>query len=387
MMENMTVNASAGYFVGVNLYTEKIIVMISMAVVTFLFGMMPIKLFSAVRNNTDEASRQRWKTIISFASCFAGGVFIAACLLDLFPDVQEQVNSVLEQIKDKYHVDLDYPVSEFIIVLGFFLILLIEQTVLHFQESWIAEEEERAERQPLLGGGGNNRRYDSHQHSHGSYQNDPPSYQNGPGGGGGHHQHGQGDHQHDDLHVHVTPETTSLTGVSNEVHHANDGHSDHNHISHGVFEHSALRSILLLIALSFHSVFEGLSIGLQKTNDQLISIFIAVIVHKAVMAFSLGLNIAQSNLSVKSFVVSNIIFSLASPIGLGIGIAVTDLPNTLPREIASGVLQGICGGTFLYITFFEVLPHEMNVPSNRLWKVVFIILGYSGICGLLFIVH
>lgn len=376
VITNLTVNASTGLF-GVNLYTEKIIVMISMAVVTFLFGMIPIKLFSTLRNNTDAVSRQRWKTIISFASCFAGGVFIAACLLDLFPEVQEQITSVLEQIKDVYHVDLDYPVSEFIIVLGFFLILIIEQTVLHFQESWIAEEEER---QPLLGGSSNNRRYDSqetyqHQHSHGSYQ----------------HQHSQDSHhaghQHDDLHVHVTPETTSLTGVSNEVHHANDGHHDHDHISHGVFEHSALRSILLLVALSFHSVFEGLSIGLQKTNDQLISIFIAVIVHKAVMAFSLGLNIAQSNLSVRSFIVSNIIFSIASPIGLGIGIAVTDLPNTLPREIASGVLQGICGGTFLYITFFEVLPHEMNVPSNRLWKVFFIILGYACICGLLFIAH
>lgn len=369
---NLTVNEATGAL-GVNLFTEKIIVMISMAVVTFLFGMIPIKLFSTLRNNTDSVSRQRWKTIISFASCFAGGVFIAACLLDLFPEVQEQINSVLKQIKDQYHVDLDYPVSEFIIVLGFFLILLIEQTVLHFQESWLAQQEE--ERQPLLGAS-NNRRYDSqetyqNQHSHGSYQ----------------HQHSQDRHQHDDLHVHVTPETTSLTGVSNEVHHANDGHQDHNHISHGVFEHSALRSILLLVALSFHSVFEGLSIGLQKTNDQLISIFIAVIVHKAVMAFSLGLNIAQSNLSVRSFVISNIIFSIASPIGLGIGILVTDLPNTLPREIASGVLQGICGGTFLYITFFEVLPHEMNVPSNRLWKVFFIILGYACICGLLFIAH
>jgi zinc transporter 1/2/3 len=201
----------------------------------------------------------------------------------------------------------------------------------------------------------------------------------------GQYEHGQEDHQHDDIRVHATPESTSIKGVSNEVHHANDGHEDHNHISHGVFEHSALRSILLLIALSFHSVFEGLSIGLSEDKDQLISMFIAVLVHKAVMAFSLGLNIAQSNLSKRSFIFSNIIFSIASPLGLGIGIFVTDLPNTLPRSIASGVLQGICGGTFLYITFFEVLPHEMNVPSNRLWKVLFIILGYGSICGLLFV--
>ena len=35
----------------------------------------------------------------------------------------------------------------------------------------------------------------------------------------------------------------------------------------------------------------------------------------------------------------------------------------------SSKLQGIAGGTFLYITFFEVLPHELNIPSKRLWKV------------------
>ncbi len=41
-----------------------------------------------------------------------------------------------------------------------------------------------------------------------------------------------------------------------QAHHAHDGHHDHDHISHGVFQHSSLRSILLLLALSLHSVFE-----------------------------------------------------------------------------------------------------------------------------------
>ena len=104
-----------------------------MAVVTMLFGMIPLKLFSAVRDNPNMTSRNRWKNFISFASCFSGGVFIAACLLDLFPDVQEQIAKVLKEIQDVYNVDLDYPVSEFIMVLGFFIILFIEQSVLHFQ--------------------------------------------------------------------------------------------------------------------------------------------------------------------------------------------------------------------------------------------------------------
>merc|ERR1719175_583849 len=98
------------------------------------------------------------------------------------------------------------------------------------------------------------------------------------------------------------------------------------------------------------------------------------------MAFSLGLNIAQSDLSVKAFIWSNVLFSLSSPVGVAIGIALSDLPPSLPQQICNGVLQGIAGGTFLYITFFEVLPHEPNIPSKRLWKVFFVIFGFAVFC-------
>jgi len=341
--------------VGVSMVTEKVITLLAMTVITFLFGMMPLKLFSQLRHNPDVSSRIRWRMLISFSSCFAGGVFIAACLLDLLPDVEEKISEVLAEIKDQYNVDLDYPVAQFIMVFGFFLILTIEQSVLHFQEQWMQDEE----REPLLSR--------SRQASIGSY-------------------HSSHSHQHASHHHHQSSEP-AMTGVSNTAHHSHDGHHNHSHIGHGVFQHSSLRSIMLLLALSFHSVFEGIAIGLQDNSAQLLSIFIAVIVHKAVMAFSLGLNIAQSDLSVKSFVMSNIMFSIASPVGVGIGIAVADLPSSLPQDICNGLLQGIAGGTFLYITFFEVLPHELNVPNKRLWKVFFVILGYSCICGLLFITH
>jgi len=314
---------------GISLYTEKLITLFSMAVVTFLFGMLPLKIFSQLRNNTDITSRIRWRHFISFCSCFAGGVFIGACLLDLLPDVEESFQKVFKEIQEEYKIDLDYPVAQFVLVFGFFLILLIEQTVLHFQEKWEAE----TERSALLS------------------QSENISYQ-------------------------------SINDTDND-----DSHQ-HDHTVQAVSKHSSLRSVLLLIALSFHSVFEGLAIGLQENARSLLSLFIAVTVHKAIMSFSLGLNLAQSNLSIKSFVISNILFSISSPIGIGIGIAVSDLPNNLPQDVCKSLLQGIAGGTFLYITFFEVLPNELNEASNhRLWKVLFVILGYSAICGILFITH
>lgn len=262
-----------------------------------------------------------------------------------------------KKIKTEYEIDIDFPLAQFIMCSGFFLILTVEQSVLSLQESWAISQDER---EPLL-----------------------------PNGGGGAVSY-QSTHQHPDDVDHT------------QADHGGQGHS-HSHLSHTAFQQSSLRSIMLLLALSFHSVFEGVAIGLQENSGQLLSIFIAVIVHKAVMAFSLGLNIAQSSLTRRSFIISNVIFSLSSPIGVAFGIAMEDLPDSLSTDICNGVLQGrpgelteaglnilipgIAGGTFLYITFFEVLPHEMNVPKKRPLKVFFVILGFASISGLLFITH
>ena len=72
------------------------------------------------------------------------------------------------------------------------------------------------------------------------------------------------------------------------LHHQNSEESASHSHDVDIFNHSALRSVLLIIALTFHSLFEGLAIGLQTELGELMSIFIAVVVHKAVMAFSLG---------------------------------------------------------------------------------------------------
>ena len=92
---------------------------------------------------------------------------------------------------------------------------------------------------------------------------------------------------------------------------------------------------MLLIALSFHSVFEGLAIGLQLDLGALVDLFVAVIAHKAVMAFSLGLNLAQARLKFLRFAISVMIFSVASPIGMVIGMALSDMKHTLSGDIVN----------------------------------------------------
>ena len=53
--------------------------------------------------------------------------------MDLFPDVKESMDHLLDEIQSEYHVPVDYPLAEFIILVGFFLILIVENIVAECQ--------------------------------------------------------------------------------------------------------------------------------------------------------------------------------------------------------------------------------------------------------------
>ena len=68
---------------------------------------------------------------MSLLSCFAGGVFMGTCILDLFPDVQKQIKALLHEFPQE---DPAYPIAEFIVVFGFLLVMTVEQIVLWLKE-------------------------------------------------------------------------------------------------------------------------------------------------------------------------------------------------------------------------------------------------------------
>ena len=292
------------------------------------FGVFPMFLVERFRNT-------RWMgRVTSLATTFAGGVFLAACIMDLFPDVRESMDHLLDEIENLYHVPVDYPLAEFIILVGFFLTLIMENIVAECQEHMKQDLNINVpvnpddERRPLL------------------------------------------EEQH---------QTEPVIG-------AVEGH-DQEHLPLELFVHSTLRATLLCLALSFHSLFEGLAIGLQTTLGNVTSIFFAVTAHKGIMASSLGLTIAQTQLKMRIKLLAVAIFSVASPVGIAIGIGVTGMQQSIGRDIANSVLQGISCGTFLYIALLEVLFPELSNPNNRMPKILGMLAGFALISILLIFTH
>ncbi|KAI7692781.1 hypothetical protein SSS_05577 [Sarcoptes scabiei] len=117
---------------------------------------------------------------------------------------------------------------------------------------------------------------------------------------------------------------------------------------------------ILMFATSAHSLFEGMALGLQTNLKTAIHLFIGIILHECLVAFALGLNairIQQENVKLKNHLKFALIFSITVPLGNLIGILVGYTPGHVGKFV-SAIFQGFAAGTFIHVTFFELIPEE-----------------------------
>jgi len=120
-------------------------------------------------------------------------------------------------------------------------------------------------------------------------------------------------------------------------------------------------------------------------------VFLAIIIHKAILAFSLGINFITTKVPLKISLLLTIIFCLASPIGGGIGAALASGGgDSVAITLLNAILSGLATGTFFYVGFVEVISYELtNIEpeylSHRLLLVLNVVIGFATFAGLSFI--
>ena len=86
----------------------------------------------------------------------------------------------------------------------------------------------------------------------------------------------------------------------------------------------------------------------------------------------------KSDLSLRPLLVTSLVCSSIMPLGVAIGIVMTETgseDNAI--AIANGILQAIAMGTFIYVTFFEILQEEIDPDDTSLGKICFIAAGFA----------
>ena len=137
-------------------------------------------------------------------------------------------------------------------------------------------------------------------------------------------------------------------------------------------------SYLLLLALGFHGLFEGISLGIQQTTKGTFFLFLAIILHKWAAALTLGISFVKSGVSQKEFVINIFIFSFITPIGISIGMILTTMSN----DLMAGIFLSISVGTFIYIACSEIIIHEFSKKENKYIKFFCFILGAGMVLSL-----
>ena len=135
---------------------------------------------------------------------------------------------------------------------------------------------------------------------------------------------------------------------------------------------SVLRDFFLVLAVSFHAVFEGLAIGLEDSSEDVWKMLATTASHKFVLTFSVSLQLMQGGTTRLGFALFLITFTLISPLGIGVGLALLELTAEVD-QVTVAVLQGLAGGAIIYLVMFELIQRERGRDVAALLQLVPII--------------
>lgn len=334
----------------------------------------------------------------SRCNCFAAGIFLSSGFLELYVDVEESI----EKAKALLKITSEFPFTPFLTLLGFFLILSIEQIVLTVKTSKVDGDITSDTRLRRLSSVSDSTPCETPlspqcdvmqrvEHTRFSFTTDPARVTSPL------------------LHSLNSPRTDCANGHGREYSPPSHNHNVP-HVNSDDSFGSMLGMILLLCAMSIHSLFEGLAVGLQSTVHSTIALFSAILLHKLIIAAGIGINLATvttsfatvhrhsptsqladtavptvttdgSNLNRKVIfyqATSTFILASCSPLGVLIGWALMQQQQSGVLEMTTAALQGLACGTFFYVVFCELLPEEFREGvGDRIWKLMFLLFGFT----------
>ncbi|KAH7862190.1 hypothetical protein Vadar_001254 [Vaccinium darrowii] len=116
-------------------------------------------------------------------------------------------------------------------------------------------------------------------------------------------------------------------------------------------------AILLILALCFHSVFEGIAVGVAATKGDAWKNLWTISLHKIFAAISMGIALLRM-LPKRPFVMTaaySFAFAISSPIGVAIGIAIDATTQGSAANWTYAISMGLACGVFIYVAINHLI--------------------------------
>ncbi|CAI0539871.1 unnamed protein product [Linum tenue] len=143
-------------------------------------------------------------------------------------------------------------------------------------------------------------------------------------------------------------------------------------------------AILLILALCFHSVFEGMAIGVADTKADAWRNLWTISLHKIFAAIAMGIALLRMipRRPFLTTVAYSFAFAVSSPVGVGIGIAIDATAQGRVADWIYAISMGLACGVFIYVAINHLIAKGFK-PQSKLFfdtpafKFVAVFLGVA----------
>eukprot|EP00121_Abeoforma_whisleri_P002708 Awhi_evm1s2437 len=276
---------------------------------TFITGLCGLLIFPIKRYLAND----HFNTFVEYSNAFGSGVIISVGLLHMLVDANEKLEGFF-----------DYPMAFAMAIVGYVLIYFVEEVALRYflkkyQSSDVIQ----------------------HAHTHAAHKcqthfEDSSNITTD-----------QEDSSSVKKESKSSPKNLEALETDGGLSTSNSNDNEKIKIDKSTRLKETVLAVFLLIAISFHSFFAGLAIGVETDIADIIPTFIAVVAHKGVAAFVIGQAFILSSLSSIVVIALLVGFAATTPFGIGIGWIIQSFSDS--TDLASGLIIGMSAGTFLYL--------------------------------------
>ncbi|CAO2825017.1 unnamed protein product [Amaranthus hypochondriacus] len=143
-------------------------------------------------------------------------------------------------------------------------------------------------------------------------------------------------------------------------------------------------TFLLIIALCFHSVFEGVAVGIADTEADAWKNLWTISLHKVFGAVAMGIALLRMipKRPLLATVAYSFAFAISSPIGVGIGIAIDATTEGRTADWTYAISMGFATGIFIYIAINHLIsqgykPHSPCYFDTPFYRFLSVLIGVA----------
>ncbi|RZC93669.1 hypothetical protein C5167_007711 [Papaver somniferum] len=141
-------------------------------------------------------------------------------------------------------------------------------------------------------------------------------------------------------------------------------------------------TMLLIAALCFHSIFEGIAVGVPDNKADAWRSLWTILLHKIFAAIAMGIALLRL-LPDREFLTTisySFAFAVSSPIGVGIGIGIGATADRKVADWIYAITTGFATGIFIYVAIHHLIskgfkPQKPSYFNTPFFKFASVLLG------------